>query len=468
MSSGVLFGTDGIRDEFGKGHLAKDQIRRILQATAATLEARQSFPRDFPTDLALSPEDDAGCVVVGRDTRDSGVEIVGVVVDTLTSHGFQVLDAGVIPSPGVAHVARHRPGVVLGIMVSASHNPAKYNGIKFFAPTGAKISPEFEVEVSRRFWPGEAPARRQGGGLESDASSIEDYTKYLVEACDNPQALRGVPVVLDAANGATSVVAPRVFSALGARVVTIADTPDGFNINESCGALHPQVLAQRVQDEEARLGFCFDGDGDRMIPVTEKGRVLDGDFTLAISARELLARGRLPAKTVVATVMSNIGLEKSLMECGVQLLRTPVGDRHVYEAMIHANHPLGGEQSGHLIFLDDALTGDGILAALRLVDSLESQGGDLEAAASVMRRYPQALINYEVAQKLPLEQMPDAQQAVVHAEEKLEGEGRIVLRYSGTEPLVRVMVEGPSEELVTTLARELGETVVSVIKDHSS
>jgi phosphoglucosamine mutase len=454
-----IFGTDGVRDKFGHGFLTPGSIARLLRATTAVLEHRGDFSRDFPGEKSSAER----CrVIVGRDTRASGEDIGGVVALTLKNHAYHVVDVGVVPTPGVAYLLSTKPDSALGIVISASHNPAEYNGIKFFAPTGAKVSPEFEDAVSSAYWSESAGAMRDGGTPESDPGAVDAYVDYLVAACRNPDALKGRRVALDTAHGATHDVAPRVFRALGAEVSTLGDQPNGENINAVCGALYPENLAKEVVARNAVYGFCFDGDGDRMIPVTESGDVLDGDITLAITGRHLQSEGRLPLKTVVATVMSNLGLEKSLAECDIELLRTPVGDRHVYESMVAEGHPVGGEQSGHLIFLDDALTGDGTLAALRLVDSLASFDWSLGGASRVMKRYPQILVNYDVARKIALDDTPEVQDVIRLAEKALDGEGRIVLRYSGTEPLLRVMVEGPESGLIERVARQIGESVVQL------
>lgn len=460
-----IFGTDGIRDRAGIGFLEPAQVRRVVRATAASLPDRAKFPRDFPQDVVPAT---ARTIVLGRDTRASGEWLADLIGETFCTLGYHVVDVGVIPTPGVAHTVSRRDDGVLGVMISASHNPAEYNGIKFLAPTGAKVSPAFEDEVSAAFWNDRRPPSLADGGLERAPRLVDDYVRWLVSLSHHPHGLRGRRVVLDSANGATSGVAARVFEALGASVIAVADRPDGENINRDCGALHPDGLARRVIEEGAFAGFAFDGDGDRMIPVSETGQVLDGDFTLAITARYLMGRGELPTRTVVATVMSNLGLEKATVECGLRLLRTPVGDRHVYEVMRDAGHVLGGEQSGHTIFLADALTGDGLLAALRLVDSLEIEGWSLERSSRIMRRYPQILLNYRVSEKIPLEDLPAVQAAVREAEVALAGDGRIVLRYSGTEPLARVMIEGPESGLIGQLAERIGQAVVESVDAGAS
>ncbi len=460
-----IFGTDGIRDKNGEGYLNLNEVDRILKATSQVLSQRDAFPDDF---FQFDPDIPSPTVLVGRDTRGSGIELTDRIQKTLTQLGHDVVDLGVIPTPGVAYLASVNPEVGLGIMISASHNPAEYNGIKFIAPTGAKVSDGFEDAISEAYWSlqgREVEAASQPGEFKVENDLRAQYISYLVERVESPATYQDLKVVLDMANGATSGFAQEVFEALGAQVFPMGDSPDGNNINEDCGALHPDLLAKQVLELGFDLGFAFDGDGDRMIPVTAQGRVLDGDFILAIAGRSLLHQGKLPTQTLVTTVMANLGLEKAAEESGLKLVRTPVGDRHVYMEMVKEGHALGGEQSGHIIFLNDSKTGDGILAALRMVDSIAQQGEDLDSLSQLMRRYPQVLLNYRVPRKVPLESLAPVQEAVKSAEETLAGDGRIVLRYSGTEPLARVMIEGPDQELIHGLAEKIGETILQSIPE---
>ncbi len=462
-----IFGTDGVRDRAGSGLLADAEIVRLLRAAAWTVRGSAPFPRDFPGD---APRNGRGRILIGRDTRSSGEHIEGIAVEALTGAGFDVTVLGVIPTPGVAYLASRAPDAVLGLMISASHNPAEYNGIKLLAPTGAKMTDDFERAVSDAYWESRAPAATGRGAVthgaearaEARAEALAQYVDHLIASSRRPERLRGRRIVLDTANGATHAVAGAVFGALGATTIGIGDTPDGANINDGCGALHPDGLARRILDESADFGFAFDGDGDRMIPVTATGAVLDGDHILAVAGRHYDRSALLPHRAIVSTVMANIGLEKALAESGLQLIRTAVGDRFVYDRMVAEDHPVGGEQSGHLIFLDHASTGDGLLSALRLIDCLED-GQSLDSAATAIRKYPQILLNYEVARKVPLEEIDAVQRAVAEAERELDGEGRIVLRYSGTEPLARVMVEGPETRMVEELARRIGEVIVAAL-----
>ncbi len=447
-----LFGTDGVRDKAGQGLLADDSVRRILEATARVLSQPENFPVDFPVGRVGSR------VLVGRDTRDSGPHLLKLIAQTLGARGFGVVDVGVLPTPGVAHLASRAQDAALGIVLSASHNPAADNGVKFFSPVGAKVSPEFERAVEEAFARVDAVEVRATSDPEDRAAQGRaDYVDHLVASCWNPSRLRGRRIALDTANGATYRVAPEVFRRLGMVVDVIGDAPDGFNINAGTGATHPEALAERLTGEGggATIGLCFDGDGDRMIPITKTGQVLDGDFVIALAARYFLANGRLPTKTLVATSMSNIGLELALRDQQLQLLRTDVGDRNVYDAMVAGGHPIGGEQSGHTIFLDDAPTGDGILSGIRLLDVLQTDDLDLDAESAIMRRFPQLIQNVEVDEKVPFAELAGVLEAVQRVEERLGAEGRVVLRYSGTEPLARVMVEGPNHESTQSSADEI-------------
>ncbi len=441
-----VFGTDGVRARFGEGALAGDAVARLLTATARVLESPERFSEDFPAGAGDS-------IVVGRDTRASGGELLAAMGSVFPLHGYDVLDLGVLPTPGVAHVAKAWDGVALGVVLSASHNPAEYNGIKFFSPTGAKISPEFEraveAEIARleRMDSADAPQL-----VDRSAEARELYVAHLVELCWRPERLAGRRICLDAAHGATYEVAPEVFRRLGMDVTVVGDQPDGKNINDGVGALHPEALAELAARQGAALGLCFDGDGDRMIPVGGRGTVFDGDFVLALAGRRFRADGQLPNAAIVATVMSNVGLELSLREAGIELLRTDVGDRNVYLEMLAGNHPIGGEQSGHTIFIADGRTGDGILSGIRLLDVLSGGELDLETEAQIMTRLPQTLQNVTVEKKRPFEELAGVLESVAAVESELGDSGRVLLRYSGTEPLARVMVEAPTRALAESSA----------------
>ena len=450
-----LFGTDGIRDKAGEGFLSSQHVEQIATATAAVLAGGGVEVPDLPPVGART-------VLIARDTRSSGRRLFQLLSDVLVECGFTVRDLGELPTPAVSFLAAQAPDVALGIVISASHNPADYNGIKFFNHQGEKASDAFEAAVSRAFWIRSEPPEAEPGTLDSMAlAGFAQYVKYLVSRVRRPERLCGKRVALDAANGATFRVAPAVFRQLGMSVVTRATDPDGQNINRDCGALYPQGLAKLVVESEAALGFSFDGDGDRMIPVGAKGTVFDGDHVLLLSALRLAREGRLPGNTVVATTMTNFGPERALREHDLDLIRTDVGDRHVYAEMLRGDHPVGGEQSGHTIYREDAKTGDGILSALWLLDSLTSDELDLEAEAGVLVRLPQVLLNVRVSEKLPFDQFAPVVKAVDQASEVLRGRGRVVLRYSGTEPLARVMVEGDDSAETERLATEICDAIRS-------
>jgi len=450
-----IFGTDGIRDRTGEGYLTEASVRRLARAIGRTLDVRSKFADDIGADRGRA-------VYIGRDTRASGVDLLEQVGSELERAGYDVGDLGVIPTPGVAHVAKSSPACCLAIVLSASHNPAHDNGIKVLTSNGTKISDAFEIAVSRAYHEDEesTAAAAPGNRLDLESDGFEMYVSALVEACERPERLAGKKIVLDAAHGAAYRVAPEVFRRLGATLELIGVDPDGLNINEGCGATCPGALAQRVRESGAALGFSFDGDADRMIPVSGAGTILDGDHVLALAARHYDRQGKLPNKAVVGTVMANVGLEKSLAEIGVRLRRTPVGDKYVVRAMIEEDHPIGGEQSGHLIFLDASSTGDGTLAALRLLDVLESDELDLEGESKVVTKFPQVLKNVRVRERVPLEEIASVASAVSSAEERLGADGRVLLRYSGTEPLARVMLEGPE----TALIEELCDSICAVIE----
>lgn len=446
-----LFGTDGVRGRPGEGLLAPIALERLVDATVDCL-------RRVSTADGVPVAGSGARILVARDTRGSGEEIADILTRRFCLHGFSVHDLGILPTPGAALVASRTSGTALAVVVSASHNPADYNGVKLLAPDGSKVSEAFEQSVTEAYGVAPTPDAHRGPGvLDASCEARDSYIDHLVAAARKPGRLEGKTVFLDTAHGATWEAAPEVFRRLGLRVRTVGDRPDGRNINAACGALYPGLLAQKVR-EGADFGFCFDGDGDRMIPVTSRGTVLDGDHVLFLAGLEYRRRGQLPRATVVATVMSNVGLEVALRQEGIALHRTDVGDRNVYRVLVRDQHPVGGEQSGHIIFLDAARTGDGILAAVRLLDSLDDSL-DLERSAAPLARYPQILRNVEVRERRELADLPSLQETLRKAGSLLGSEGRILLRYSGTEPLLRVMVEGREENLIESLCGEVCDAV---------
>ncbi len=405
-------------------------------------------------------QEDAGrrAVLVGRDPRRSGDMLAAALEAGLLAGGADVMEGGILTTPAVAHLARTVP-CAAGAVVSASHNPSRYNGIKFFGGDGFKLPDATERALEEAVAAGDAPLAPAAeiGRLAPVEGLAERYVEHLAGCC--PVPLGGLSLVLDCANGAASELAPRVFAAAGAQVEVVNARPDGDNINRDCGALHPEGLAATVVRTGADAGLAFDGDGDRCIAVDERGRVVDGDAILAVAALHLAARDRLPGRTVVATVMSNFGLEEALRQRGIRLERTPVGDRHVLERMLAGGFTLGGEQSGHIIFREDATTGDGILTGLRLLAIMREEDRPLSELAAVMRRYPQVLLNVAAPRRHELDANGRVRSAIAEIEQTLAGRGRVLVRPSGTEPVVRVMVEGGDHRQVEELARHLAGVI---------
>lgn len=440
-----LFGTDGIRGRANVEPLVPERLAAIGRALGETLIARGGPPS----------------AVLGRDPRSSGPMVGSAVLSGLLAAGVDVRVGGVLPTPAVARIAL-ADGDGIGVVVSASHNPADDNGVKVFLGNGRKADDGFAAEVEERLAAGPGAGGGPVGRYRAFHGARDEYVDLLL--ADFPGLdLSGLTVLVDAANGATHETAPAALERLGAEVIAIHASPDGQNINEGCGALHPEAMAAEVAKRGADAGVSFDGDGDRAIFADETGRILDGDATMAILARDLLARGRLAGETVVVTVMSNLGLTLSLEEAGARLVRTPVGDRFVVEEMDHGGFALGGEQSGHVIVRSgNRLIGDGLETALHLLEALRRAGGPLSGLGSVFSRAPQTLLNVRVREKPELMELPGVAAAVKSAEERLGGRGRILLRYSGTEPLARVMVEAND----ASLTRDTAESIAAVIQSR--
>jgi phosphoglucosamine mutase len=414
-------------------------------------------------------------VVTGRDTRESGAWIESAFAAGAREEGARVESAGVITTPGVAHLTRKLPADA-GVVVSASHNPYHDNGIKIFAPTGRKLD-----DATERLIESDIHAARDGAegvedepvgnvaGVEGDEGDEGDegsaatlrarYLEYLCEEVGAGLSLEGLTVVADCANGAASELAPALLKRLGARVVAINVSPDGRNINLDCGSLHTEHLCRRVVAEGAHLGVAFDGDADRSLFADARGRLVDGDATMWVLAKLMQSRGELAGDRVVATVMSNIGLELALRSRGVGLLRADVGDKYVLEELLRTGASLGGEQSGHIIFPRVSLAGDGMITALSVLRALVAEGRPLDELTEGFERYPQVLVNVRVREKAPFESVEEVARAAREVESSLEGRGRLLLRYSGTEPLARVMIEGPSQGEIESLARGLADVI---------
>lgn len=434
MSTRKYFGTDGIRAVAGEPPLTVEFTLRLGRAAAEVLKKQSARPT----------------VVIGRDTRRSGDMLEAALAAGLMSRGVNVIHLGVIPTPGVSFLTRQLSAVA-GVVISASHNPFDDNGIKFFSSGGEKLPDALEFEIESRL--DEAPEPVIGGRVgtvEDYRESERLYTQFLLSHAPD---LSGLRIALDCANGATYRVGPRVFQRAGASVFAVYTTPDGSNINLGCGSTHLDSLQRIVREGKFDLGVAFDGDGDRALFVDGDGEVVHGDhilFMTALDRRE---------QTVVATLMSNMGLEVKLLEAGIKLERTAVGDRYVLERLQEQRLTLGGEQSGHMLFLDLAPTGDGILTALQALKAVKASDRSLAEWRAALPMYPQTLVNVRVVDKEGLAAHAEVAAAVRRAEEQLAGRGRVNLRASGTEPLVRVMVEGPDEIEIQSIARELAQVI---------
>ena len=444
-----LFGTDGIRGVAGEYPLDESTVTRVGRALADSLR----------TASGVAPR-----VVIGRDTRESGPAIEAALARGVGNGGGRVDHGGVLTTPGVACVTRLE-GYDAGLVVSASHNPYRDNGIKVFSRTGEKLSDEMELAIERMVLDGQDGTRESPGAAAPVAASGQPslrpadlaarYLTWLQGTVDPGASLSGWRIVLDCANGAASHLGPELYRRLGATITAVNARPDGRNINEDCGALHPQGLAQEVLRQKARLGLAFDGDADRCVFVDSAGRALDGDYVLCLAARDMKAAGRLRGGTVVGTVMSNLWLEKALHQDGIRLSRAPVGDKYVLEEMLRGGYVLGGEQSGHIIFLEKATTGDGLLTGLLFLDLLRRTGLDLAAWAAGILPCPQVLVNVQVRERPSLEKHPRIGPAIRDEERRLGRTGRLLVRYSGTEPKARIMVEGESLQVVEEAAARL-------------
>ncbi len=440
-----LFGTDGIRGVAGEHPLDPATARRFGAALAEVLRSGGS----------------GSCrVVLGRDTRESGPWLRDAVANGLLSRGAIAVDAGLIPTPGLARILP-AGRFDAGIMISASHNPYQDNGLKAFGSDGAKLSDELESRIETLILDQglKDPGEHVDGPFE-DGSLLQEYIGFLKRVIPAGEPFKGMRLLLDCANGAACAVAPEVFRHHGAEIGTLGDSPNGRNINRDCGSLHLESLAGAVVEGGFDMGLAFDGDADRCLAVDSRGRIVDGDHILYIVGRNLMRSGTLRGNAVVATIMSNYWLEELLGREGVELRRAQVGDKYVLDRMVSEDLVLGGEQSGHVIFREHANTGDGALTGLLLIETLISSGQNLEEIMDGIVPYPQVLINVRVREKPELKSHPRVGPVVAEIESALAGSGRLVLRYSGTEPLARVMIEGKEENEV----REQAEKLAAVIK----
>ena len=443
-----LFGTDGVRGKAGEYPLDHETVARLGGALVRAMQRSNDSTRPLR-------------FVIGRDTRESGEWIERELARGVHSAGAEITTAGVIPTPAIAYVTRDL-GFDAGLVISASHNPFEDNGIKVFSGAGEKFTEVLEREVEAivhdRSWSVEGPS-----DVPVDRTDVIDaYIAHARLALPHPALLGRFRMAIDAANGATTTVAPKLFRDLGFDVVVLSANPDGRNINLDCGSTHPEQISRAVRETGCRMGVAFDGDGDRAIFVDGDGRIVDGDAVLLMCARHWQSAGRLKGNAIVATVMSNIGLEIALRQSGIDLVRCAVGDKYVMEEMIKRDLSLGGEQSGHIIFSEHLFTGDGIVTALSVLRVMAESGRELADLASQLVTYPQVLVNVRVREKQALTSVAPIAAAMERVETRLAGEGRLLVRYSGTEPLLRVMIEGKNQEQIQAWAAE----IAGVVREH--
>jgi phosphoglucosamine mutase len=438
---GKLFGTDGVRGVFEK-ELTLDLAYQLGQAGATVLGAGSHRAK----------------IVIGMDTRISGQPLEKALADGIMSVGGEVILVDVLPTPAIAVITRELAADA-GVVISASHNPYEFNGIKFFNSQGFKLPDAIEAEIENIILTQQQVPLKDGGTVRRLENPESYYLNHIKKASSGD--LKGLKVVMDCANGAACVIAPAFFSSLGAEVIAIGIEPDGKNINRGCGSTHLEPLQRRVLAEQADIGIAFDGDADRCLAVDNAGNVIDGDKIMNLIGRKLKKQNALKKDTVVVTVMSNIGLDLALDEVNCKTIKTDVGDRYVLEAMLAGDYNLGGEQSGHLILLDYNTTGDGMLTALVLLELLRDETRDAKTLAELMAVYPQILVNARVENKRKKDYLQDAliQERIHEVERHFHGQGRVLIRPSGTEPLVRVMIEGKNQEELTVIANDLATLI---------
>jgi phosphoglucosamine mutase len=445
VANSRLFGTDGIRGVAGKPPLDPPAVRRLGAALVRALPRGTASPQ----------------FLVGRDTRESGGWIEAELAHGACGEGAVVTSAGVVPTPAIAFLTR-TGSYDAGVVISASHNPYEDNGIKVFSGKGEKFTEAVEREVEAIMADRSWRARPGDPGTVPRADLVDAYLDHLRAVFPEASTIAPFPIVLDCANGATTTVSPELFNRLGFETIVIGNRPDGRNINLGCGSTHPQRLAETVVARGCAMGVAFDGDGDRAIFVDHRGHVVDGDAVLLMCGHQLQREGRLRGGAIVATVMSNIGLELALKPLGIELVRTAVGDKHVMEEMLKRGLSLGGEQSGHIIFSDYLFTGDGLCTALNVLRTVVLSGRTLADLAADLTTYPQVLLNVRVREKVEIDTVPAVANAIARVEARVAGQGRLLVRYSGTEPLLRVMLEGQRHDEIRGWAQE----IVDVVKEH--
>jgi len=436
-----LFGTDGIRGAAGEYPLEYGSVCALGRALIQLLQENGLPPR----------------ILIGRDTRESGEWLEQALFQGARSADGEAVSCGIIPTSAVSHLTL-KHAFSAGIVISASHNPYQDNGLKIFSSTGMKISNSWEKHLEDAVISSAEPVTREFADIRSAEGFHQEYEDFLI-SCFRSASSRRLKVIVDCAQGSASHIAPQVLSRLDFEVITLNAAPDGRNINAGCGSLHPGTLAQAVMDENADLGIALDGDADRALWVDEKGRILNGDHTLFVLGRYMKDRNRLSSNSIIATAMSNIGLERALDGMGIRLFRAAVGDRYVLEQMIEKRTNLGGEQSGHTIFLDECPTGDGILTSLKMLEVMQSGGIPLSELVADFREYPQILQNVPVSRKEDFALFPEITASVREAKSQLGDSGRVHLRYSGTEPVARVMIEGPDAESIAVYADRIAQKI---------
>ena len=440
-----LFGTDGIRGIANREPITAEVIFHIGRAGAYLFK-----DKDNPK------------ILIGRDTRISGDMLEAALIAGICSMGVNVLRAGITPTPVVAYLTRAY-NANCGIVISASHNPFDHNGIKYIRGDGFKFSDSEEEEIERIYFENhskdEWPTKKNIGRVKELSEGEEKYIDYIKSTLPSKFTLKGYKIVLDCANGASYLITPHVFKELGAEIITINDKPNGININFNCGSIHPASLRKEVLRQKADLGFSYDGDADRVIAIDEKGNIVDGDQIMAICALNLIKKAQLPNKTVVTTLMSNIGFDRAIEKAGGKVIRTNIGDRYVLEMMKKVKTVLGGEQSGHIIFSQYSTTGDGLLTSLQLMKVLREEEKPLSNLASVMEKYPQIILNYEVKDKERFFKNVCIKNFIKEIEKELDGKGRIFVRASGTEPLIRILLEGEDKNKLEKISQDLREVI---------
>ena len=442
-----LFGTDGIRGRINKHPMKPENVLRIGMA-AATVLRKELHGRNM--------------VLIGKDTRLSGYMIESALTSGICSMGMNVTLVGPLPTPGIAFLTRTLR-IDAGIVISASHNPFQDNGIKFFSHEGLKLPDSVEKRIEELVIDDSLEKSRPRGEDVGKAFRLDDatgrYIEYIKSTLKRGTTLEGMRVVVDCANGATYKTTPWLLRELGAEVISINDKPNGMNINLECGSVNMTGLQKTVLAHKAHVGIAHDGDGDRTLLCDERGRIVDGDKIMGMCAADMDGAGRLKGKTLVATVMSNLGLEKFLERQGIRLLRTRVGDRYVVEKMLDGGFNIGGEQSGHIIFLDFNTTGDGPITAVQVLSLMKREEAALSKLATRIKLFPQVLMNVEVEKKLDVRTVPEIEDAVKKAETRLDGRGRVLVRASGTEPKIRVMLEGEDQRLIAKLGRDIAKVI---------